>query len=585
MKLMDYYSKLYQHFSVVELGKEIKVTLDQLAELFDCSKQNVRLLLKQMINKGWIQWVSGLGRGNTSVLRLLHKWDYILYVNAMDAIYEGNLDSALQRVQSVSTEYKEQFIQNVYDHLGYQVEIQKNREIDLLRFTTGSSFQILDPAYVFLAKDYNMVREIFDCLVRVNVETHEIEPHLAHYWESDEQGLIWTFYLRKHVLFHHGRELTARDILFTFQRILDPLVGSPYRWMFSEIIELKQVREHAIRITLASPNHFFLRFLSLPPASIIPFDLYQNPKENLAHYPMGTGPYKVVRNDQVMFTLEAFTNHFKGCPLLDRIEMWIFPHVSLSLVDHQNEKEASSLRLESPKTLLQYISFNLSKGGPLQNRRLREAICNAIDRRKMIQELGGNRNCVADGYFTKTNLFTQGEHNEKVNTFEDIEYCGEPIILYTFKRPELIADAEWIQAKCREVGIHIEIKSLRASQLIKSDVIREADLLLKGDFQEADEELNFLKAVLHDNSVIKLHMNHELSTTVEEFYKIIAAEPIQEERFKIMININELLKAHFSVLFLYDEKQVLQYPSYIKGIDGHARGLIDFHNLWFKKNE
>lgn len=581
---MAYYKKLYQSFSDAQINEDIHVTLEHLAKILDCSKQNGRILLKHMMDKGWVHWKSGLGRGNVSVLRLQQNWDRIVYSDAMDYIQQGKLEIALQKIQALSIEYKEQFIRSVYDQLGYQVEIHKDREVDVLRITTGSTFRTLDPAFVYLAKDYNMVKEIFDCLVRVNVDTQDIEPHLAHYWESDELGLQWTFYLRKHVFFHHGRELTAQDIVYTFQRLLNPLIGSPYRWMFSEIREIKQVGEHVVQFTLNTPNHYFLRYLSLPPASILPIDYYQNPKADISRFPLGTGPFKVIQNDQVMFVLNAFISYFKGSPHLDRIEMWILPEVTLTLEDDQKEGESTSFHQESAKTMRQYLSFNLSKNGPLQNHELRETIYRVIDRNKMIFELGGNR-CITNGFFANTNVNAASVHNEKDSHLKNCGYGGEHIILYTFNRRELLEDAYWIQTKCREAGINIEVRTLPTRLLLQSEAIKEADLLLKGDFQEYDEELNFLKLIMHDQSVIKLHMDIETLNKVEDLYSVIMAEHNREKRIQMLKDINHHLITHLSVLYLYDERQIVQYPSYLKGITKHANGLVDFHTLWFKKND
>ncbi|MFU2104480.1 ABC transporter substrate-binding protein [Paenibacillus larvae] len=63
------------------------------------------------------------------------------------------------------------------------------------------------------------MQHLFNTLVRYNEKSRKLEPELAHHWESDGQQKIWTFYLRKGIYFHHGREMTAGDIKYTFDRL------------------------------------------------------------------------------------------------------------------------------------------------------------------------------------------------------------------------------------------------------------------------------------------------------------------------------------------------------------------------------
>ena len=70
------------------------------------------------------------------------------------------------------------------------------------------------------------MQNIFDNLVRID-EKLQPQPQLATRWTADDQGKTWTFYLRPGVKFHHGKSLTAQDVVFTVERILDPKTASP----------------------------------------------------------------------------------------------------------------------------------------------------------------------------------------------------------------------------------------------------------------------------------------------------------------------------------------------------------------------
>ena len=63
------------------------------------------------------------------------------------------------------------------------------------------------------------------------VDMERIQPDLAERWEVNEDGTVWTFYLRQGVQWHHGYggEFTAEDVVFSFNRMKSEEVGSPWR--------------------------------------------------------------------------------------------------------------------------------------------------------------------------------------------------------------------------------------------------------------------------------------------------------------------------------------------------------------------
>src|SRR3954453_2830877 len=79
----------------------------------------------------------------------------------------------------------------------------------------------LDPHIAAGSEEWSMLRNVYDNLVWVD-ETLTPKPELAESWESTPDAMTWTFKLRKGVKFHHGKELDADDVVYTFKRILDP---------------------------------------------------------------------------------------------------------------------------------------------------------------------------------------------------------------------------------------------------------------------------------------------------------------------------------------------------------------------------
>ena len=112
--------------------------------------------------------------------------------------------------------------------LARRVAAQAPRPGGILKQAWPSSPRTLDPALAIQGDEYMIMQNIFDNLVRID-EKLQPQPQLATRWTADDQGKTWTFTLRPGVKFHHGKPLTAQDVVFTVERILDPKTASPGR--------------------------------------------------------------------------------------------------------------------------------------------------------------------------------------------------------------------------------------------------------------------------------------------------------------------------------------------------------------------
>jgi ABC-type transport system substrate-binding protein len=77
----------------------------------------------------------------------------------------------------------------------------------------------LDPAFVNDIYSRAVVTQIFEGLVQFDAHLNPT-PAIAKYWEASRDGRIWTFTLRRGVQFHHGREVTAQDFVYSYQILL-----------------------------------------------------------------------------------------------------------------------------------------------------------------------------------------------------------------------------------------------------------------------------------------------------------------------------------------------------------------------------
>ena len=115
-----------------------------------------------------------------------------------------------------------------------------------------------------------------------------IKPELATHWEANEDLTSYTFYLREGVKFHHGKEFKAEDVVFSINRMMDPVVDPPTRTTFSVIDEVVVLDDYTIRFDLVAPNGLFPTYLSIYQARILPSDV---DIDRLTLEEFGTGPF------------------------------------------------------------------------------------------------------------------------------------------------------------------------------------------------------------------------------------------------------------------------------------------------------
>src|SRR3954468_23152976 len=93
----------------------------------------------------------------------------------------------------------------------------------------------LDPAIGYDWQNWSMIKSLFSRLMDYKPGTTELTPDLAESYEISADGLTYTFHLRKGVKFHNGREMTADDVAYSYNRTVNPKTQSPGSGFFKSI--------------------------------------------------------------------------------------------------------------------------------------------------------------------------------------------------------------------------------------------------------------------------------------------------------------------------------------------------------------
>ncbi|MFQ5793529.1 MAG: ABC transporter substrate-binding protein [Candidatus Bipolaricaulia bacterium] len=175
----------------------------------------------------------------------------------------------------------------------------------------------LDPHVATAFSSFRVMEQIYEGLLRFDQDL-QLQPALANSWTISSDGKVYTFKLRTGVQFHDGSRLTAEDVKFSFERILDPDTKSPQRSRINLIDRIEVVTPSEVRVILKEPFAPFLETMAIGPGlGIVPQDFeikVGDPKTKT----LGTGPFKLVEFGPDFVRLARHEEYWdSGLPLLD----------------------------------------------------------------------------------------------------------------------------------------------------------------------------------------------------------------------------------------------------------------------------
>lgn len=187
----------------------------------------------------------------------------------------------------------------------HRAEKNEDRQVFRLNMSSGI-LESMDPAY---AKDLYMMWAS-NMLYNTLVETDEglyLKPSLAKSWDVSADGLVYTFHLRNDVYFHDnelfekgkGRKMTAYDVAYSFNRIVDPNVASYGAWIFNgrvrESNPFVAVDDTTFEIHLLKPFRPLIGILSMKYCSVVAKEVVEHWGKDYRAHPCGTGPFQLAQ--------------------------------------------------------------------------------------------------------------------------------------------------------------------------------------------------------------------------------------------------------------------------------------------------
>ncbi|HDZ6741598.1 TPA: ABC transporter substrate-binding protein [Mannheimia haemolytica] len=362
-------------------------------------------------------------------------------------------------------------------------------------------------------------QQIYNRLVEFVPGTTDIEPALAESWEISEDGLTYTFKLRKGVKFHSNkdftpsRELNADDVVFSFNRQLDK--NHPYHTVsngtypyfnamkFPTLLKsVEKVDDSTVRITLTKRDASFLSSLGMDFTSIYSAEyadkmMKAGIPEAVDTTPIGTGPF--VFSGYVLDQASRYVankEYWKGKPDIDRLIFEIVPDATTryaklqsgqcDLMGFPNATDIEKMKndpkinlLSQPGLNIAYVAFNTEKA-PFDNVKVRQALNLAVDKKAIIDVVyQGNgfaaKNPLPPTIWGYNDSLADSEYNvEKAkqllaeagfpNGFET-ELWVQPVVRASNPNPRRMS--EIIQADWEKIGVKAKLVTYEWGDYIK----------------------------------------------------------------------------------------------------------------------
>ncbi len=386
----------------------------------------------------------------------------------------------------------------------------------------------LDPAFSQEGEGLQVTKELFDGLIDYDPKTALAIPAVATKWKSNAAGDSWTFQLRRGVKFHNGREVTASDFVYAWDRAaakktaseaayhLAPIKGfdKVQKGKRSHLSGVKAVGKYKLQVNLKYPFSDFPLVLGHPVFSPVPKEEIKKGGRRFADKPIGNGPFAMDGSweHQKSIKLKKFKRYYGKKAYLDGVNFKIMGNDQTAFLQFQGggldfspipsgqikataKQFGPDALVGQPQLVLQFYGFNLRKALFRKNIKLRQAINYAVNRGAIVSNVYENAYVAAGGivppaigdYKRPATAYTYSVSKAK-RLLKQAGYPGgkglPPIkLIYDTGRGNE-DPAQIVQQNLRDIGITIELEGLEFGAFLKA--LREGKMSMFAAGWQAD---------------------------------------------------------------------------------------------------
>lgn len=501
-------------------------------------------------------------------------------------------------------------------------------DVQTYRRPLGNEPSTLDPARINDTYGRSVAQQLFNGLVQFD-QTLTLAPALAQFWKSSRDGLTWTFTIRKGVRFHHGREVTADDVVYSLTRILDPRLRSGAADLFLDIVGAQDFRDgraktvrglvaldpHTVQILLKEAQRPFVQVLAVGQAKIVPRDVVEQQGDAFGTRPVGTGPFKLShweRGKEIALT--ANRDYYDGPPKLSRIVYRVFPGDTMDAMYEEFRKGAledtpiptrdyrtnvgtkTYLYIKRPIFGVRFYGLN-ARIKPLDDRRVRQALIHAIDRDGLIEEIFFGRYTPAHGILPPGTLgfnpglegyaFDPGRARELLARAGYPEGRGlPPLTIWSSVKPDsVVQEHERIKRYLAAVGVRVDVQYLTDWPAFSRRLNEgTSPIFLYAWFADVPDPENFLPRLFHSKS--SRNFFGYANSTVDGLFARASGESDPQRRVDLYRRAEKLILDDAPVIPSLHYTYERLFQPYVRNVEVNGLGdsYIPFRKIWLDRH-
>ena len=481
----------------------------------------------------------------------------------------------------------------------------------IFRYNESNGISSLDPAFAKNKMNMAVVHQLYSTLVEIDSNL-SIGPLLAKSWEISDDKRSFLFHLRTDVYFTddgcfaggRGRKLRARDVQFSFERILDRSTASPGAWIFNSRVDTVNafiaLDDSTFRLRLLRPFQSLLGILSMQYCSVIPKEAVEKYGNDLRSHPVGTGPFRLVAWEEGQSLIMKNNEHYfekdsvgEMLPYLDGIKVSFYDSKATEFLEFQQDRldfiddidpsfkdevltktgnlkktwEGRIILQKHPYLNIEYLGIlmdgnnELVKQSPLRFKQIRQAINYGFDRRKMMLYLRNSIGIAAESGFVPCGLPSfdsvnvQGYHYDVLKSRQLLADAGYPggkglpeIRLLTIP---IYADlAGYIANELGQIGIPVKVEVLQKN-LLMEQTARSQALFFRGswiaDYPDAENYLS----VFYSRNPAPPNYTRYSNPAFDRLYEQALAETNDSARYNLYRQLDRMIIADAPVVPLW----------------------------------
>ena len=505
-----------------------------------------------------------------------------------------------------------------------------SRSEQVFRYNEHKNISSLDPAFSKDNADIWAVNQLFNGLVQMD-STMAISPAIASSWNISNDGMVYTFTLRKDVYFHSHelfgsdstRTVTADDFIYSFDRLKSPQLASPGSWVLNNVKSYKAINGNLFQMTLKKPFPAFLGLLTMKYCSVVPKEIVSYYGAEFRSNPIGTGPYKFKRweeNIKLIFRKNnryfEFNSKGQRLPFLEAISITFLADKQseflqfvqgnidfISGLDASYKDEilsadgnlkdsytASVKMLRAPYLNTEYLGFYMDSAVPeYQSQLIRQALNYGFDRTKMMTYLRNGIGSPALGGFIPKGL---PGHQENIGYSYQPEKAKQLLETYRIKsgnqQPSVIITTtsnylsfcEFIQRELQKIGLKISIEVMPPSSLKSAKSNGKLDLFRASWVADYPDAQNYLSLFYSKNFAPNgPNYTHFKNTQFDSWYEEAMQEIDNTTRVELYKKMDALVVEQAPVVALFYDEVVRFTLVNVNGLGINPTNLLEVKNV------